>query len=135
MHAILYKITIYTKIIPDYPTFNLKSLLQNCLLPIHVLLIFSILLPGKTVVQSNQIKSQVVQSPVQQPLIQQQPQMTPTKTVQQPQTQQQIILKQTPQLVQKQPGIVVGNQVMPQQIVLSTNQIVTNQNGQQVLHF
>lgn len=59
--------------------------------------------------------------------------MTPTKPVQQSQTQQQIILKQTPQLVQKQPGVVVGNQVLPQQIVLSTNQIVTNQNGQQVL--
>lgn len=68
---------------------------------------------------------------MQQALIQQ-PQISPAKTPQQTQPQQQIILKQAPQLVQKQPGVVVGGQVMPQQIVLSTNQIVTNQNGQQV---
>lgn len=58
--------------------------------------------------------------------------MSPAKTPQQPQSQQQIILKQAPQLVQKQSGVVVGSPVLPQQIVLSTNQIVTNQNGQQV---
>lgn len=80
--------------------------------------------------QTNQIKPQVGQPQVQQPVIQQQ--MSPAKPLQQPQTQQQIILKQAPQLVQKQPGVVVGGQVLPQQIVLSTNQIVTNQNGQQV---
>lgn len=82
--------------------------------------------------QTNQIKPQVGQPQVQQPLIQQ-PQISPAKTPQQP-TQQQIILKQAPQLVQKQPGVVVGGQVLPQQIVLSTNQIVTNQNGQQVIN-
>lgn len=68
---------------------------------------------------------------MQQALIQQ-AQMSPAKPSQQTQPQQQIILKQAPQLVQKQPGVVVGGQVLPQQIVLSTNQIVTNQNGQQV---
>lgn len=72
---------------------------------------------------------------MQQPILQQPTQQTPTKTVQQPQTQQQIILKQTPQLVQKQSGLVVGNQVMPQQIVLSTNQIVTNQNVNRYFRF
>lgn len=72
------------------------------------------------------------QAQVQQPVVQQQPQMSPVKPAQPP---QQIILKQTPQLVQKQPGVVVGGQVIPQQIVLSTNQIVTNQNGQQVNFF
>lgn len=69
---------------------------------------------------------------MQQTLVQQQSQMSPAKT---PTTPQQIILKQAPQLVQKQTGVVVGSQVMPQQIVLSTNQIVTNQNGQQVIDF
>lgn len=87
---------------------------------------------GKTIVPANQIKSQVGQPQVQQPVVQQ-AQISPAKTPQQLQAQQQIILKQSPQLVQKQPGVVVGNQVLPQQIVLSTNQIVTNQNGQQVL--
>lgn len=86
---------------------------------------------GKSIVQTNQIKPQVGQPQVQQPVIQQQ-QMSPAKPPQQAQAQQQIILKQAPQLVQKQPGVVVGGQVLPQQIVLSTNQIVTNQNGQQV---
>lgn len=92
----------------------------------------SFLLTGKTIVQANTIKTPTVQPQVQ-AIVQQQTQMSPVKTPQPVQTHQQIILKQTPQIVQKQgAGIVVGGQVLPQQIVLSTNQIVTNQNGQQV---
>lgn len=76
---------------------------------------------GKTLVQANQLKTAVAQPQVQQ---------SPIKT-------QQVVVKQQQQpIVQKvaQGNVVVGTtgQVIQQQVVLGSNQVITSQGGQQV---
>lgn len=75
---------------------------------------------GKTLVQTNQLKTVVAQPQVQQ---------SPIKT-------QQVVVKQQQPIVQKvaQGNVVVGTagQVIQQQVVLGSNQVITSQGGQQV---
>lgn len=75
---------------------------------------------GKTLVQANQLKTVVAQPQVQQ---------SPIKT-------QQVVIKQQQPIMQKvaQGSVVVGTtgQVIQQQVVLGSNQVIASQGGQQV---
>lgn len=75
---------------------------------------------GKTLVQANQLKTVVAQPQVQQ---------SPIKT-------QQVVVKQQQPIMQKvaQGSVVVGTtgQVIQQQVVLGSNQVIASQGGQQV---
>ncbi|XP_018571402.1 nucleosome-remodeling factor subunit NURF301 isoform X2 [Anoplophora glabripennis] len=76
---------------------------------------------GKALVQTNQLKTVVAQPQVQQ---------SPIKT-------QQVVVKQQQPIVQKvtQGNVVVGTagQVIQQQVVLGSNQVIASQGGQQII--